>query len=211
MGPTSEEAEEDRHNFAQARDGAKLVAANKEAKKAAAVLDDDSDTFCKNECKADKWLILELSQVAKIDTVELSQVIHYLTSLLRRWALSFRGALQCAVLLARLCTSSRAVQVLVRRSDCGPGKILLLQASPVPCTFLNCSGALQFELYSSRVNEFEVRGRQHHPRHDGVDYAKGLNSTAWRLLGRYEAANSKGTQVSCKCMLELGYPDQVAA
>ena len=69
-----EEAEEDRHNFAQARDGAKLVAANKEAKKAAAVLDSDSDTFSKNECKADKWIILELSQVAKVDTLELSQV-----------------------------------------------------------------------------------------------------------------------------------------
>ena len=74
VGPTTEEAAEDRHNFAQARDGAKLVAANREAKKAAAVLDDDSDTFCKNECKADKWFILELSQVAKIDTLELSQV-----------------------------------------------------------------------------------------------------------------------------------------
>ena len=72
--PADEEEEEDRHNFALARDGAKLVAANKEAKKAAAVLDSDSDTFCKNECKAEKWFIMELSQVAKVDTVELSQV-----------------------------------------------------------------------------------------------------------------------------------------
>ena len=69
-----QQTEEDRHNFALARDGAKLIAANKEAKKASAVLDSDSDTFCKNECKADKWIIIELSQVAKVDTVELSQV-----------------------------------------------------------------------------------------------------------------------------------------
>ena len=54
---------------------------------------------------------------------------------------------------------------------------------------------MQFELYSSRVHEFEVRGRQNHPRHDGIDYAKGLYSSQWRLLGRYEAANTKGTQV----------------
>ena len=71
---TLEEEDEDRHNFVQARDGAKLVAANKEAKKAAAVLDSDGDTFCKNDCKADKWYIFELSQVAKVDTLELSQV-----------------------------------------------------------------------------------------------------------------------------------------
>ena len=42
------EHQEDRHNFADARDGAKLVAANKEAKKAAAVLDSDGDTYLKN-------------------------------------------------------------------------------------------------------------------------------------------------------------------
>ena len=71
-----EQAEEDRHNFALARDGAKLIAANREAKKASAVLDSDGDTFCKNECKADKWIIIELSQVAKVDAVELSQVNH---------------------------------------------------------------------------------------------------------------------------------------
>lgn len=69
-----EELEEDRHNFASARDGAKLVAANKEAKKAVAVLDIDGDTFCKNDCRADKWYIIELSQLVKADTLELSQV-----------------------------------------------------------------------------------------------------------------------------------------
>jgi len=39
------------------------VASNKEAKKASAILDTDSDTFMKNECKAEKWFIIELSQV----------------------------------------------------------------------------------------------------------------------------------------------------
>ena len=56
-------AEEERHNFALSKDGAKIIASNKEAKKASAILDTDSDTFMKNECKADKWCIIELSQV----------------------------------------------------------------------------------------------------------------------------------------------------
>lgn len=34
--------------------GAKVLATNKEAKKAPALLDDDSDTFLKNDCRADK-------------------------------------------------------------------------------------------------------------------------------------------------------------
>ena len=58
-----EEEDGDRHNFASAKDGAKIVAANKDAKKPSAVLDSDSDTYLRNECKADKWLAIELSQV----------------------------------------------------------------------------------------------------------------------------------------------------
>ncbi len=54
--------------------------------------------------------------------------------------------------------------------------------------------AAQFELYSSRVRDFEVRGRQSHPRADGADYARGLAAPAWRLLGRFAAANVKGMQ-----------------
>lgn len=55
--------------------GAKILAANREAKKAAALLDDDPDTFLKNDCRADsKWVMLELSQVAKVSRLELSQV-----------------------------------------------------------------------------------------------------------------------------------------
>lgn len=69
------EQEEERHNFALAKDGAKIVAANKEARKPESVLDSDGDTFLKNECKADKWLIIELSQVTKVDMLRLSQVI----------------------------------------------------------------------------------------------------------------------------------------
>jgi len=66
--------DEERHNFALAKDGAKVVGANKEARKPESVLDSDGDTFLKNECKADKWLIIELSQVTKIDMLRLSQV-----------------------------------------------------------------------------------------------------------------------------------------
>jgi hypothetical protein len=45
----------------------------------------------------------------------------------------------------------------------------------------------QHELYSARVREFEAWGRQSHPRTDGFgsEYAKTLNSSAWRLLGNF--------------------------
>lgn len=51
-----------------------MIAANREAKKVQALLDDDSDTYLKNDCRADKWFILELAQVAKVNRFELSQV-----------------------------------------------------------------------------------------------------------------------------------------
>ncbi len=54
--------------------------------------------------------------------------------------------------------------------------------------------ATQFELYSSRVRDFEVLGRQSHPRADGSDYAKSLNASSWQPLGRFTAANVKGMQ-----------------
>lgn len=53
----------------------------------------------------------------------------------------------------------------------------------------------QYELYSSRVKDFEVRGRQAHPRAQGGDYAKTFNTTGWPLLGKYTAAKMKGSQV----------------
>lgn len=104
--------------------GAKALASNPGAKKVSAILDDDSDTFMRNDCRDDKWVVVELSQVAKISRIELAQ----------------------------------------------------------------------HELYSSRIKDFEVRGRQSHPRTDNVETSKGLNSTAWRLLGKFTAEKAKGTQ-----------------
>lgn len=45
----------------------------------------------------------------------------------------------------------------------------------------------QFELYSARVKEFTVHGRQSHPRTDGfgAEYARTLNSTQWAMLGNF--------------------------
>ena len=68
---------------------------------------------------------------------------------------------------------------------------LLLQVAKVAAFQLS-----QYELYSSRVKDFEVRGRQAHPRAQGGDYTKTLNTTGWTLLGRYTAAKKKGSQVS---------------
>ena len=62
---------------------------------------------------------------------------------------------------------------------------------------------MQFELYSSRVREFEVLGRQSHPRVDGADYAKSLTALAWQPLGRFTAANVKGVQVTPRKHLML--------
>lgn len=55
--------------------------------------------------------------------------------------------------------------------------------------------SLQNELYSSRIKEFEVRGRQTHPRLEGTDYSKTLDSSSWQILGRFNASNTKGSQV----------------
>lgn len=51
-----------------------VIAANKEARKPDAILDCDGDTFLKNECRVDKWVIIELSQIVKPTTLVLSQV-----------------------------------------------------------------------------------------------------------------------------------------
>ena len=72
----SDSSEEERHNFALSKDGAKIVASNKEAKKTSAILDTDSDTFMKNECKADKWFIIELSQVGHQNQFQTNQEPH---------------------------------------------------------------------------------------------------------------------------------------
>ena len=46
--------------------GARVLATNAEARKPSALLDDDSDTFLRNDCKADKWTMVELSAVSRI-------------------------------------------------------------------------------------------------------------------------------------------------
>lgn len=51
------------------------------------------------------------------------------------------------------------------------------------------------EMYSSRVREFVVKGRQSHPRKDGfADYWRGLDGDAWQVMGVFVAANKKGSQ-----------------
>ena len=47
-----------------------------------ALLDDDPDTFLKNDCRAEaKWVMLELSQVARVSRLELSQVSRVVAAL----------------------------------------------------------------------------------------------------------------------------------
>jgi hypothetical protein len=46
-----------------AADGAAVVAANKEARKPEKSIDGDDDSFMRNMCSAQKWIIIELSQV----------------------------------------------------------------------------------------------------------------------------------------------------
>ena len=51
-----------RFNYASERNGAKVLAANREAKHASAVLSADVDSYMISPCAADKWLVVELSQ-----------------------------------------------------------------------------------------------------------------------------------------------------
>ncbi len=60
-------------NFALSRDGAKVLASNQGAKRVGALLDDDSDTFMRNDCKDNKWVVIELSQVARVSSLDISQ------------------------------------------------------------------------------------------------------------------------------------------
>jgi hypothetical protein len=53
------------------------------------------------------------------------------------------------------------------------------------------------EMYSSRVKDFSVRGRQSHPRKDGPvgDFPRFFDSDAsWQRIGNFTAANRKGAQ-----------------
>jgi hypothetical protein len=50
-------------NLAELSDGASVLAANPEARRPERAIDRDIDSFMKNDCAADKWMIVELSQV----------------------------------------------------------------------------------------------------------------------------------------------------
>jgi hypothetical protein len=40
--------------------------------RASSILDNDGDTFMRTDCKADKWLIIELPQVIRPDMLRVS-------------------------------------------------------------------------------------------------------------------------------------------
>lgn len=63
----------ERVNLALAKDGAKVVSAHADARKPHALLDHDGDTFMMSDCQTDKWVIVELSQVGKVGSLDLSQ------------------------------------------------------------------------------------------------------------------------------------------
>lgn len=52
------------------------------------------------------------------------------------------------------------------------------------------------EMYTSRVKDFTVKGRQVHPRKDGPlsELPRWFDSDNWQLLGNFTAANKKGAQ-----------------
>lgn len=66
--------------------------------------------------------------------------------------------------------------------------------TPLTNTLWHLAQVSQYELYSSRVRDFQVRARMSHPRSDG-DYGKNLESPAWKLLGTFTAQRVKGSQV----------------
>ena len=194
-------------NFALDRDGAKVLAANPEARKPAAVLDDDGDTYIKNDCKADKWLVIELAQVAKVMRVELSQARAPAGQPAGAGAL---GAAKRATALGRTGRGQlgrtgrghlghrwrQACQHRVPKHDAGCSNAGRGSRSPNPDCLPALSFCLQFELYSSKAKEFVVYGRQSQPRSGGADVTQLLNSTQWRLLGSFAAEKTKGDRAS---------------
>jgi hypothetical protein len=49
--------------LAELSDGASVLAANSEARRPERAIDRDIDSFMKNDCEAEKWMMVELSQV----------------------------------------------------------------------------------------------------------------------------------------------------
>eukprot|EP00271_Cylindrocystis_brebissonii_P011890 TRINITY_DN2988_c2_g5_i1.p1 TRINITY_DN2988_c2_g5~~TRINITY_DN2988_c2_g5_i1.p1 ORF type:complete len:1713 (-),score=467.19 TRINITY_DN2988_c2_g5_i1:550-5148(-) len=68
-----------RHNYAAREHGARVVAVNREAKGANAVLDEDKDKYLRSPCSVeDKFVIIELADVlARIDTLVISNYEFY--------------------------------------------------------------------------------------------------------------------------------------
>ena len=67
-----------RFNYASVTAGAKVVGANKEAKGQGNVLDEDKDKYLRNPCSVDdQWVVIELTQDTRIDTVVLSNFEFY--------------------------------------------------------------------------------------------------------------------------------------
>ncbi|MEW5299560.1 MAG: hypothetical protein WDW36_002563 [Sanguina aurantia] len=68
-----EEDDDRKINLASAFDGASVLASNREARRPDRTIDDDGESFMKNPCSASKWLIIELSQLGRVDAIELNQ------------------------------------------------------------------------------------------------------------------------------------------
>eukprot|EP00892_Ulva_mutabilis_P003845 jgi/Ulvmu1/1832/UM119_0051.1 len=73
----TEAMETDRQNVADARDGARILFANPEAKNADKLLSADTFSFMRNDCSADKWVTIELSQRVKLTAVDISMLELY--------------------------------------------------------------------------------------------------------------------------------------
>uniref|UniRef100_A0A6U9QGU5 SUN domain-containing protein n=1 Tax=Picocystis salinarum TaxID=88271 RepID=A0A6U9QGU5_9CHLO len=71
----------DRVNYASASDGAKVLAANKDAKGISNLLNENKDTYMISPCASDKWLVMELSQEAAVDSIVVANFEFYSSSL----------------------------------------------------------------------------------------------------------------------------------
>lgn len=70
------------YNFASASKGAKLLAANKEAKGAPNILGKDMDKYLRNPCSAEeKFVVIELSEETLVDTIETANLEHHSSNL----------------------------------------------------------------------------------------------------------------------------------
>ena len=61
-------------NYAGAECGAKVLAANKEAKSPDSVLSRDGDKYMLNDCSADKWVVIELCEEVAVTSLELANL-----------------------------------------------------------------------------------------------------------------------------------------